>query len=717
MQSEIYLMKTPRLLIALALSGPLFVLNPFLSAQNAPATPADQQNPRPKPAGPVPGVEQTVDVITTAPIVQTDDTITTTVFRDFIQSTPGAYQDIPRFLQTLPGVTYDTDARNTYLVNGGNPLENLYVVDGVEVPNINHISSSNTSGGFVSMIDSDDVASIKLHKMLYGPQYSGALSSVLEIKTRDVERQGLHGDVSVGYAGADIVVDHPIGRLGATVTEFRKSVVNFFTDDIGIDGVPKYWSVLSKDIFSVSNHDVISILFLTGDDSLDIAPNLQDSQDPTFLNTYYTGNRITGAATWEHRFTDSTIHRLQFSYSRIQSTSRQTDPKKNGALVDSDKLDDSPVMVKYDFTTRFKRLDFNGGFHGGVHGIGYQIQQPNGFPSPYTIDPTPVNATNTNTEIQPRDYAGYGTVSFHSRDGFLLSGGGRFQKYGLTESNVFSPQVTLRTPTFKSFFLFGGAASYSQLPPLPTILSMNSNLKLKPITVNQFQVGIHHQTDNGSRLSLSLYQKNYHSYPVSSAYASLSLADIVDPFGQPFIYLGMTSSGSGIAQGGEIDYASNPSLRFFYQGNIARQQVTHKALDGVSRRANFDVPVLINGLAGFRFTENQRITARVGYHTGTPYTPFLVAQSKAQDRLIYDTSAINTQRGSYYMRVDFRYQIDFHIRDRPLELYGGLDNAFNRQNFYQYVFIPDCTAGNCNNDAYALTQQGFLAEGGITYRF
>jgi hypothetical protein len=721
-------MKTPRLLIALALSGPLFALTPLLHAQNTqtPASPAQEPTPpaqeatRPKPAGSVPGIaqtgiEQTVNVITSAPVVQTDDAITTTFFRDFIQSTPGAYQDIPRFLQTLPGVTYDTDARNTYLVNGGNPLENLYVVDGVEVPNINHISTSNTSGGFVSMIDSDDVASIKLHKMLYGPQYSGALSSVLEIKTRDVDRLGLHGDVSVGYAGADIVVDHPIGRLGATVTEFRKSVVNFFTDDIGIDGVPKYWSVLSKDIFSLSDHDVISILFLTGDDSLDIAPNLQDAQDPTFLNTYYTGNRLTAAATWEHRFSEKTIQRLQFAYSRIQSTSRQTDPKKNNALVDSDKLDDSPVNAKYDVTTSFKHLDIRAGAVGGVHGIGYQIQQPNGFPSPYTLDPTPVNATNVNYQLQPKDYAGYGTVSYQSKDGFLVSAGGRFQKFGLTESKIFSPQFTIRTPTYKSFFLFGGAASYAQLPPLPTILSIPSNLQLKPITVNQFQVGLHRQSDNGSRFSISVYQKNYHSYPVSSAYAALSLADVVDPFGQPFIYLALTSAGSGIATGGEIDYASNPSKRFFYQGNIARQQVTHKALDGISRRANFDVPILINGIAGYRFTENQRITARVGYHTGTPYTPFLITQSKAQDRLIYDTSLINTQRGSYYMRVDFRYQIDLHIHDRPLELYGGLDNAFNRQNFYQYVFIANCTAANCNNDAYALTQQGFLAEGGNTY--
>ena len=694
-------MKYPQLLIAAALSGSLFVATASLHAQAIPtATKSD--------------VEQTVDVITQAPVVQTDDAITTTIARDLVQVTPGAYSDIPRFLQTLPGVTYDTDARNTYLVNGGNPLENLYVVDGVEVPNINHISSSNTSGGFVSMIDSDDISSIKLHKMLYGLQYSGALSSVLEIKTRDVEQLGLHGDVSLGYAGADVVLMHPIGRLGATVTEFRKSVINYVTDDIGIDGVPKYWSVLSKDIFGITDSDIVSFLFLAGDDSLDIRPNLNDSEDPGFVDTTYTGNRFTGAGTWEHSFTKSTTQRLQLAYSRIKSTSLQTDAIKNNQLVDDDTLIDSPATLKYDFTTNTRRFNIQAGLFGEIHGINYVIEQPNGFPSPYRQDPTPLDATNVNTTLNPKDSAGYGEITYHADNGFELSGGGRVQRFGLTQSNVVSPRVSIRTPTFKSFFLFGGGARYAQLAPMPTMLGQPVNINLKPITVDQYQIGIHKRTDNDSRFSVSVYRKVYKDYPVSVEFPSLSLADIVDPFGQPFVYLPMTSAGTGTATGGEIEFASDPSKRFFVQANASSQKITHKALDGVARPANFDIPILGNFLAGYRLTENQRLTTRVGYHTGTPYIPFLFKESIAQSRSIFDLSQINTQRGPNYFRLDLRYEIDFFIREHPLNVYIGLDNATARKNFYQYVFIPHCP--ECKGP-YELTQQGFIAEGGVTYRF
>lgn len=694
-------MKPPKLLIALALSGPFFLYTPSLQAQAIPT--ASQSD-----------VQTTVDVITQAPVIQTDDSFTNTISRDLIQVTPGAYSDIPRFLQTLPGVTYDTDSRNTYLVNGGNPLENLYVVDGVEVPNINHISTSNTSGGFVSMIDSNDISSIKLHKMLYGPQYSGALSSVLEIKTRDVEQRGLHGDISLGYAGADISLQHPIGRVGATVTEFRKSVVNYFTDDIGIDGVPKYWSVLSKDIFGLTEHDTLSILFMAGDDSLTITPNLRDVQDPGFVNTIYTGNRITAGVTWEHSFTSSTTQRLQGAFSRIKSTSEQHDLMRNYALVDNDTLIDSPFSGKYDFTHNKTRYDIQLGVSGALHGIDYTILQPTGFPSPYSTNPAPLDGTNTAVTLRPQDSALYGEFTLRPEGGYVLSAGARVQHFGLTGTNRILPRVSIQGPTRKGFFLYAGGAIYSQLAPLPTMLSQPVNLRLKPISVDQYQIGLQKHFDNGAHFSVALYRKDYHDYPVSSQFPSLSLADIVDPFGQPFVYLPMLSQGTGDDRGAELEFGTDPSRRFFVSGNVAHQNVTHKALDGISRRANFDVPILGNVLAGYRINGNQRITTRAGYHTGTPYIPFLFKESLAQQRSIFDLSQINTQRGPNYFRLDIRYEIDFMIRERPLDVYVGLDNATARQNYYQYVFVPHCAICTA---PYELTQQGFLAEGGITYRF
>jgi hypothetical protein len=52
-------------------------------------------------------------------------------------------------MQMLPGVVSDNDQRNDFLVRGGNPSENLFIIDNIEIPSINQLALSDTTGGFV----------------------------------------------------------------------------------------------------------------------------------------------------------------------------------------------------------------------------------------------------------------------------------------------------------------------------------------------------------------------------------------------------------------------------------------------------------------------------------------------------------------------------------------------------------------------------------------
>jgi hypothetical protein len=88
---------------------------------------------------PVEDFQQTVTV--TAPEFQAPDAVKNSGFlvapREILKSA-AALQDVSRYVQGLPGVVIGTnDFRNDIIVRGGSPLENLFVVDNVEVPNIN----------------------------------------------------------------------------------------------------------------------------------------------------------------------------------------------------------------------------------------------------------------------------------------------------------------------------------------------------------------------------------------------------------------------------------------------------------------------------------------------------------------------------------------------------------------------------------------------------
>ncbi|MHB8905042.1 MAG: hypothetical protein ACYC5R_12610 [Melioribacteraceae bacterium] len=57
----------------------------------------------------------------------------------------------------MPGVAQASAGRNDLVVRGGAPSENLYLVDGFIVPNINHFGSQGATGGPLSFINLDFV--------------------------------------------------------------------------------------------------------------------------------------------------------------------------------------------------------------------------------------------------------------------------------------------------------------------------------------------------------------------------------------------------------------------------------------------------------------------------------------------------------------------------------------------------------------------------------
>ncbi|SNT43183.1 hypothetical protein SAMN05421770_11518 [Granulicella rosea] len=86
---------------------------------------------------------------------------------------------------------------------------------------------------------------------------------------------------------------------------------------------------------------------------------------------------------------------------------------------------------------------------------------------------------------------------------------------------------------------------------------------------------------------------------------------MIDPFGQPILYMPMVSAGRGKVTGVEVQYDTDLHRRIFAQINASSSNVQHQALDGVWRRANFDMPVMANILAGVNLTRRQILTRSV----------------------------------------------------------------------------------------------------------
>lgn len=64
---------------------------------------------------------------------------------------PGGLEDVVRAVSILPGVALVQAGRNDLVVRGGAPSENLFLINNLEVPNINHFGTQGASGGPVKL--------------------------------------------------------------------------------------------------------------------------------------------------------------------------------------------------------------------------------------------------------------------------------------------------------------------------------------------------------------------------------------------------------------------------------------------------------------------------------------------------------------------------------------------------------------------------------------
>lgn len=120
-----------------------------------------------------------------------------------IEKSAGGNRDISRVVQSFPGVASTAAFRNDLMVRGGGPSENRFFLDGVEIPNINHFSTQGASGGPVGIINPDFIREVDFYSAAYPAARGNALSSVLDFKLQDgnKEKFSLRGVIGASDIG------------------------------------------------------------------------------------------------------------------------------------------------------------------------------------------------------------------------------------------------------------------------------------------------------------------------------------------------------------------------------------------------------------------------------------------------------------------------------------------------------------------------------------
>jgi hypothetical protein len=367
----------------------------------------------------LPAIENFQQSVTvTAPAYQTPEEVKNSGFlvepREILKSA-AALQDVSRYVQGLPGVVIGTnDFRNDIIVRGGSPLENLFVVDNVEIPNINAFANFASAGGTVSLLDAELLQDVTFLTGGYPAPYINRTSSVLQVTQREGNREKFAGWATLGFAGAGAILEGPIkveegAAKGSWVISARRSFLDLFTEDVGFGGVPVVYSFNAKAVYDLTPRDRIWMVNIAGIDEIRLGLSESSDLDDEIANfdIRYDGWRSATGFNWQRVFGSRGVGLFGITHSEAKVGQQVKDLVAEGVPPPGVSPDaviaQSPVVyfedsregettIKYDLTVHvpfFDTVQAGGSFK--TFRIDYAVESPFGNDTPYSpvagIDP------------------------------------------------------------------------------------------------------------------------------------------------------------------------------------------------------------------------------------------------------------------------------------------------------------------------------------------
>ncbi len=604
-------------------------------------------------------------------------TSTQTISGEEIKRTPGVNEDVIRALSILPGVGFTSAGRNDLVVRGGAPFENLFIVDNIEVPNINHFGTQGTSGGPLSLINIDFVKNVTFSAGGFGARYGDKTSSLTDITLRDGNEETYGTKAVLSATGFGINFEGPVSDKGSFLMGIRRSYLDFIFKAAGFGFIPQYWDFTVKAKYKFDNSNSLSFLTIG---ALDNVVLNNDSPDNRFSNSsiavpdqkqYFSG------LTWQHLLGDGfinvTLGQTYTNYSTFQNDSLLNPILKNYSRESETSLKaeldlmitpEIELLVGNQFKTAPK-LSYN------VLIPGYLRTDSNGVPKGLSLDTV---------------FAGYKNGTYASITAgagkFKLTAGGRLDYFNLVEPQFnISPRASIQYLLNNYATLSVSIGRYYQSPSYIWFIG-GSPGNLKSFYADQIVLSFEQTLREDVKLQAEIFYKRYGDYParVFRPTAVLSPSGFDDiTYDIPFGLEPLINQGVGYAKGFEIFIQKKLSeIPVYGIFSCTIGDSKFKSITGGYRPGAYDALAIINLSCAWRINNEWELSSKFRLSTGIPTTPFF-------------TEGVNTGKPDYSRynegerlpvnhSLDFRADKIWYFSGFMMTTYIDIQNIYSRKN-------------------------------------
>ena len=610
-----------------------------------------------------------------------------------IEKTAGANRDVSKVIQTLPGVGVTDPNRNDLIVRGGGPSENVFYLDGIEIPVINHFATQGSSGGTVGIINPDFVRNINFYTGAFPADKGNALSSVMDIRQKDGSKDRLHTKLSVGASDAALTLDGPLGKNTTFIVSARQSYLQFLFAAIGLPFLPTYNDFQLKLKTRIDEKNEITFIGIGAIDNDALNTGIKNPTESqayllAYLPTYVQWNYTVGAV-YKH-FADTHYDTWVLSRNMLRNSNYKYKNNDIDSVKTSDYTSDE-AENKLRFERNYPDLPVKLSFGAGLKYVHYT----NSTNRQIYFNNTVSNLA-YNTQIGLFGYNAFAQASKALLDeklklslGVNIAGLDYNQNMinPLNPLNQFSPRFSVSYALSPNVDLNGNIGRYAQQPAYTTMgyrnaagLLVNETENLRYTISNQAIAGFEYRPMENMRLTVEGFYKAYDYYPLSVA-DGLSIASKGTNYGQ----VGdeqIISTGKGRAYGVEFLYKIMEMKRLNLTATYTyfRSEFTNSA--GVYLPSSWDTRNLFNLIGSYKFKHDWNVAIRWRFVGGAPYTPIdpnsaIIKVWDISKQPLLDYSKFNSLRLPDSHQLDLRIDKEFYFKKWVLNLYTDIQNVYN----------------------------------------
>ena len=592
-----------------------------------------------------------------------------------IRRSAGGFEDVVRAVSVLPGVAQADPGRNDLIVRGGGPSENLYLIDGIPVQNINHFGTQGATGGPLSYVNLDFVSGTTFSTGGFSVLNGDKLSSVLTIDFREGRKDKIGGKGTISATQFGLDLEGPLNSNSTFIFSARRSYLDFIFKAADFSFVPEYYDGFAKYDWKFDNRNSISFLLIAAFDNVKY---FNDTEDQRYDNSRILGSDQTQYATglsYRHLFTNGFLN-LTLNRNYVDYNTQQKDSLLNPIFINNSLEKEN--TLKADLTYKLnKTVELNAGVSGKLINFEADVFVPE-FTSTFgdSIPTTDLNADENYNKL-----AAYTNFSFLFFDKLNLNLGIRADYFSPTSTNTFfSPRFSTSYRLTDITSLTFSTGVYHQAPSYIWLVGDKVNLELKNIRVNQYVLGVDQYFSADALFRVEGFLKDYFDYPTSLRRTYLNLANTGAGFAgsdENFASFGLdplNSEGTGLAKGFELSFQKKLSDTPYYGIlSLTYSEANFTALDKVDRIGSYDQTWIFNISGGYKITEEWEVATKFRYSTGKPYTPYNSDGSQSVEQ-------INTLRFPVNHSLDVRVDKRWFFSGWTLITYVDIQNVYNRKN-------------------------------------